>query len=65
MANSYRFAGPFAILRRLQTERRELGWAALLRKRGWVAVALVILFYIVRDSLLYIVIPMAATGMRP
>jgi hypothetical protein len=56
---------PAALIRRLREERRELGWGGLLKKRGWVMVAVFVLFYIVRDSLLYIVLPMAAAGMRP
>ena len=45
-------------LRTLRTERRALGWKGLLRKRGWVIVAVVVVYYLVRDSLLYIVGPL-------
>jgi hypothetical protein len=43
----------------LRRERRELGWKGLLRKRGWALVALVVAFYLVRDLVLYVVIPLA------
>ena len=49
----------------MRDERRQLGWGGLVRKRGWWVVGLVVLLYIVRDSLLYIILPMAAAGMRP
>ena len=44
-------------VRTLREERRTLGWAGLVRKRGWTLVALVVAFYIVRDILLYVVLP--------
>lgn len=45
--------------RTLRDERRRLGWKGLLRKRGWTIIALVVLYYLVRDSILYILIPLA------
>jgi hypothetical protein len=45
-------------LRTLRVERRALGWKGLLRTRGWVIVALVVAYYLVRDTLLYIVGPL-------
>ncbi|MGH7645939.1 MAG: hypothetical protein ACREMR_10180 [Gemmatimonadales bacterium] len=45
-------------LRTLRTERRALGWKGLLRRRGWVVVAVVVLYYLVRDTMLYIVGPL-------
>jgi hypothetical protein len=51
-----RVKGFVATLRR---ERRELGWKGLLRKRGWALVVLVVAFYLVRDLVLYVVIPLA------
>jgi hypothetical protein len=50
---------PLAYLRTLRDERRQLGWRGLLRKRGWKLVALVVAYYLVRDTILYIVIPLA------
>ncbi|MGD2136220.1 MAG: hypothetical protein PVF27_08670 [Gemmatimonadales bacterium] len=46
-------------VRRLREERRRLGWRGLMRKRGWRLVAMVVLFYLVRDLILYVVIPLA------
>ncbi len=43
----------------LRRERRELGWKGLLRKRGWSLVLLVVAFYLVRDLVLYVAIPLA------
>jgi hypothetical protein len=43
----------------LRRERRELGWKGLLRKRGWALVVLIVAFYLVRDLVLYVVIPLA------
>ena len=48
-----------AYLRTLRDERSQLGWKGLLRRRGWKLVAIVVLYYLVRDTILYIVIPLA------
>ena len=48
-----------AYLRTLRDERRELGWPGLLRKRGWRLVALVVVYYLVRDTVLDVLIPLA------
>jgi hypothetical protein len=45
--------------RALRDERRQLGWKGLLRKRGWKLVALVVVYYLVRDTILYVLIPLA------
>lgn len=51
--------------RNLRDERRQLGWKGLLKRRGWVLVALVVLGYLVRDLVLYVVVPLAiAAGLR-
>ena len=50
---------PLAYFRTLRDERRALGWKGLLGKRGWSLVILVIAYYLVRDTILYIVIPVA------
>ncbi|MBE0591824.1 MAG: hypothetical protein IH616_05415 [Gemmatimonadales bacterium] len=50
------------VIRELQHERRTLGWRGLLRKRGWRFVVLVVAFYLVRDLVLYILIPVAAAA---
>ena len=44
-------------LKALRDERRVLGWKGLLRKRGWSLVIAVIVFYLVRDVILYLLIP--------
>jgi len=43
----------------LRDERRQWGWKGLLRKRGWRLVALVVVYYLVRDTILYVLIPLA------
>ena len=48
--------------RTLRDERRRLGWKGLLKKRGWKLVALVVLYYLVRDTVLYILIPLAVAA---
>jgi hypothetical protein len=48
-----------AFARLLWRERRALGWKGLLRKRGWGLVAAVVAFYLVRDLVLYVLIPLA------
>jgi hypothetical protein len=53
---------PLTLLRRLRDERRQVGWRGLLQQRGWWVVTLLVAFYLVRDALLYIVIPMAAAS---
>ena len=45
------------MFRTLRDERRQLGWKGLLKKRGWGFVAVFVLFYLVRDVILYILIP--------
>jgi hypothetical protein len=54
--------GPLAYLRVVREERRRLGWRGLLRKRGWTFVALVVLLYLVRDLLLYVLVPLAVAA---
>jgi hypothetical protein len=51
--------GLTALLRRLRDERRSLGWRGLVRKRGWTLVVVVVAYYLLRDVILYIVIPLA------
>ncbi len=45
-------------IRTLKEERRTLGWKGLFRKRGWKLVALIVAFYLVRDTIIYIIIPL-------
>lgn len=44
-------------LRMLKEERRTLGWKGLLKKRGWTLVVIVIVFYLIRDVILYVLVP--------
>jgi hypothetical protein len=46
------------IVRMLRDEARALGWRGLVRKRGWKLVTAVVAYYLVRDVILYIVIPL-------
>ncbi len=36
-----------------------MGWRRLLRKRGWSLVLMVVAFYLIRDLVLYVAIPLA------
>ncbi|MDH4044837.1 MAG: hypothetical protein OEY20_00020 [Gemmatimonadota bacterium] len=49
-------------LRTLRDERRALGWRGLFRTRGWKLVAVVVAYYLVRDVLLYLVIPLGVAA---
>lgn len=49
----------------MRDERRHLGWRGLLKRRGWVFVAVVVLVYLVRDLVLYVLVPLAVVaGLR-
>lgn len=50
---------PLAYLRRLRDDRRELGWKGLFRRHGWKPLLLFIAFYLIRDVVLYLLIPLA------
>ena len=47
----------YAILDSFDIVRRE-GWRELLRQRGWKFFAAILAYYIVRDTVLYILIPL-------
>ena len=49
-------------IRTLRDERRALGWRGLVRKRGWKLVLAFVAFYLVRDVLLYVVIPLGVAA---
>jgi hypothetical protein len=51
-----------AFLKTLRDERRSLGWRGLFRKRGWKLVAVFVAYYLVRDVLLYILIPLGVAA---
>lgn len=46
-------------IRELRDYRREHGWRGLLHHVGWWPVVLFVLFYLVRDTILYVLIPLA------
>jgi hypothetical protein len=54
--------GPTTYFRTLRDERRALGWKGLFRKRGWKLVALVVAYYLVRDVILYIALPLGVAA---
>ena len=54
--------GILARLRTLRDERRQLGWKGLVRKRGWTLVVVVVLAYLVRDLVLYVLLPLAVAA---
>ncbi len=43
----------------MRKERIDHGWKGLVKIRGWKLVALFVLAYLVRDTVLYILIPLA------
>jgi hypothetical protein len=47
-----------APLRTLRDERRQFGWKGLLRKRGWKLLLALFVFYLIRDVVLYILMPL-------
>ncbi len=50
---------PKGLLRKLKDDRRKLGWRGLLRQHGWKPVVVFFAFYLIRDIILYILIPLA------
>ena len=49
-------------LRSLRDDRRRLGWRGLLRTRGWKFILAIVAYYLIRDVILYIVIPLAVAA---
>lgn len=47
-----------APLRTLRDERRQFGWKGLLRKRGWKLLVALFVVYLIRDVVLYILMPL-------
>jgi len=43
----------------LRAERRTLGWRTFVQRRGWRLVVAVFVVYLVRDVVLYVLIPLA------
>lgn len=53
------FVTPRGYLRRLRDDRRRYGWKGLFRRHGWRPFALFVLFYLIRDLVLYVLVPLA------
>ncbi len=58
----YAHMGPLVFIRRLRDERRALGWIGLLKKRGWKLLVLFVIAYLIRDTVLYIIIPLGTAA---
>ncbi len=54
--------GLLSLARTLRDERRSLGWKGLLRKRGWKLILLLALVYLVRDLILYVIVPLGTAA---
>ena len=54
--------GPLRFLKTLKQERRDLGWKGLFKRRGWTLVVLFIAYYLTRDLILYVVLPLAVAA---
>ncbi len=46
-----------AFLRPYTKLYREEGWRAVVKKGGWKLIIIVVLFYLVRDGILYLLVP--------
>jgi hypothetical protein len=57
-----RAMNPLTFIRTLRRERRAVGWKGLLRKRGWKLLLLFLLVYLIRDLILYVIIPIGAAA---
>ncbi|HEX9727775.1 MAG TPA: hypothetical protein VGA37_04670 [Gemmatimonadales bacterium] len=51
-----------SFLTTLRDERRALGWKGLFRKRGWKLVAVFVAYYLIRDVVLYVIIPLGVAA---
>ena len=49
---------PFGLIKTLRDERRALGWKGLLKKRGPKLLFAFMIFYLIRDLVLYVAIPL-------
>lgn len=63
-------SGPLArifkpqIIRKWTGQLKELGFSGFVKQNGWKVIIAIFLFYLIRDSLLYIVVPyLAARGL--
>jgi hypothetical protein len=53
---------PLSFIGTLREERRSLGWKGLLRRRGWKLLLVFFLFYLIRDLVLYVIIPLGTAA---
>jgi len=53
---------PLAYIRRLRDDRRRYGWKGLLKREGWKPLAIFVVFYLIRDLILYVLIPVAVVA---
>jgi len=49
---------PRAWIRTLKAERRAHGWKGMIRRQGWKPVVVFFLFYLIRDLILYVLLPL-------
>lgn len=49
-------------IRTLRDERRAYGWKGLLRKRGWKLLLILALAYLIRDLILYVILPLGTAA---
>ena len=54
--------GLLSMARTLRDERRAVGWKGLLKKRGWKFLLLLALIYLVRDLVLYVIVPLGTAA---
>jgi hypothetical protein len=53
---------PLAYIRRRRDDRRRYGWKGLLKREGWKPFAIFVVFYLIRDLILYVLIPVAVVA---
>ncbi len=53
---------PLDMIRTLRNERRAVGWKGLFKKRGWKLVLAFVVFYLIRDVILYVIIPLGTAA---
>ncbi len=54
--------GFLKLARTLRDERRAVGWKGVLRKRGWKLLLVLVLVYLIRDLVLYVVVPLGTAA---
>ena len=54
--------GLLKLARTLRDERRQVGWKGLLKKRGWRLLLVLVVVYLIRDLVLYVVLPLVTAA---